>query len=164
MRNGRAVGPVNPVSPLRTKRECLIGTRPADHIRASGHVPRKQAGHMTCTRPRSSRRFSLATRAPSTHGDNFARRYSVVTETRRRWSEAETQAVVAEADRPGVNISAVARRHGIKPSLLFRWRRLARDGQGWQNPFILNEDGRLTQEFVRADYRSFLAQLGAEGK
>jgi transposase len=28
-----------------------------------------------------------------------------------------------------VNISAVARRHGIKPSLLFRWRRLARDAQ-----------------------------------
>jgi transposase len=60
-------------------------------------------------------------------GDNFARRYSVVTETRRRWSEAEKQAVVAEAERPGVNISAVARRHGIKPSLLFRWRRLAQD-------------------------------------
>jgi transposase len=65
-------------------------------------------------------------------GDNFARRYSVVTETRRRWSEAEKQAVVAESERPGVNISAVARRHGIKPSLLFRWRRLARDGEDRQ--------------------------------
>jgi transposase len=66
-------------------------------------------------------------------GDNFARRYSVVTETRRRWSETEKQAVVAEAERPGVNISAVARRHGIKPSLLFRWRRLARDGEDRQS-------------------------------
>jgi transposase len=71
-------------------------------------------------------------------GDNFARRYSVVTETRRRWSEAEKQAVVAEAERPGVNISAVARRHGIKPSLLFRWRRLARDG----------DDRRSTPAFI----------------
>jgi transposase len=62
-------------------------------------------------------------------GDNFLRRYSVVAEARRQWSEAEKQAVVAEAERPGVNISAVARRHGIKPSLLFRWRRLARDVQ-----------------------------------
>jgi transposase len=62
-------------------------------------------------------------------GDNFSRRYSVVAEARRRWSEAEKQAVVAEAERPGVNISAVARRHGIKPSLLFRWRRQARDAQ-----------------------------------
>jgi transposase len=62
-------------------------------------------------------------------GDNFSRRYSVVAEARRQWSEAEKQAIVAEAERPGVNISAVARRHGIKPSLLFRWRRLARDAQ-----------------------------------
>jgi transposase len=62
-------------------------------------------------------------------GANFSRRYSVITETRRRWSESEKQAIVAEAERPEANISAVARRHGIKPSLLFRWRRLARDAQ-----------------------------------
>lgn len=62
-------------------------------------------------------------------GDNFSRRYSIVAETRRKWSEAEKQAIVAEASRPGANISAVARRHGIKPSLLFRWRRLAREAQ-----------------------------------
>ena len=66
-------------------------------------------------------------------GANFSRRYSVVTETRRRWSEAEKQAIVVEAERPEANISAVARRHGIKPSLLFRWRRLARDGQDRQS-------------------------------
>jgi transposase len=62
-------------------------------------------------------------------GDNFFRRYSVVAETRRRWSEAEKQSIIAEAERPDANISAVARRHGIKPSLLFRWRRLAREAQ-----------------------------------
>lgn len=66
-------------------------------------------------------------------GDNFPRRYSVVADVRRRWSEVEKQAIVAEAERPGVNISAVARRHGIKPSLLFRWRRLARDGDDRQS-------------------------------
>jgi len=60
-------------------------------------------------------------------GDNFPRRYLVVAETRRKWSDAEKQAIVAAAAQPGANISAVARRHGIKPSLLFRWRRLARD-------------------------------------
>jgi transposase len=63
-------------------------------------------------------------------GSKFSRQYSVVAETRRCWSDAEKDAVVAEAERPGVNISALARRHGIKPSLLFRWRRLARDGKG----------------------------------
>jgi transposase len=62
-------------------------------------------------------------------GDNFSRRYSIVAETRRKWSDTEKQAIVAEAAQPGANISAVARRHGIKPSLLFRWRRLARKAQ-----------------------------------
>ena len=58
-------------------------------------------------------------------GANFAHRYSV--DTRRRWSEDEKQVIVAEALQPGVNVSAVARRHGIKPSLLFRWRKLAKN-------------------------------------
>ena len=34
--------------------------------------------------------------------------------------------IVAEALQPGVNVSAVARRHGIKPSFLFRWKKLAK--------------------------------------
>jgi transposase len=58
-------------------------------------------------------------------GDGFSRRYSVVADTPRRWSEEEKQAIVAEAAQPCANVSAVARRHGIKPSLLFRW--MARD-------------------------------------
>jgi transposase len=58
-------------------------------------------------------------------GDNFPHRYAVVADTRRRWSEAEKQAIIGEALQPGVNVSAIARRHGIKPSLLFRWRKLA---------------------------------------
>jgi transposase len=61
--------------------------------------------------------------------DNFSRAFSVVAETRRQWSEAEKQAIIAEAARPDANISAVARRHGIRPNLLFRWRRLAREEQ-----------------------------------
>ena len=67
-------------------------------------------------------------------GDNFSRRYSVVAETRRHWSEVEKRAIIAEAAaRPDANISAVARRHGMKPSLLFRWRRIARDAKDQQH-------------------------------
>jgi transposase len=47
-----------------------------------------------------------------------------VAETRRLWSEAEKRAIVAEAAGDCPNISAVARRNGIKPSLLFRWKRV----------------------------------------
>lgn len=44
---------------------------------------------------------------------------------RRAWSEDEKAAIVAESDRPGTSISAVARRHGLSASQLL-WRRLAR--------------------------------------
>jgi transposase len=59
-------------------------------------------------------------------GNDFSHRYSIIADTRRRWSEDEKQAIIAEALEPGVNVSAVARRHGITPNLLFRWRKAAR--------------------------------------
>jgi hypothetical protein len=37
----------------------LIGFRSAENIRASGHVPREQAGDMTCTQPQHCIRFFL---------------------------------------------------------------------------------------------------------
>jgi transposase len=54
-------------------------------------------------------------------GDSFLRDFEIVSETRRRWSDTEKAAIVAEASVPCTNVSAVARRHGIKPPLLFRW-------------------------------------------
>lgn len=44
---------------------------------------------------------------------------------RRRWSSAAKSGILAEALEPGVNVSAVARRHGLKPQQLFGWRRQA---------------------------------------
>ena len=47
---------------------------------------------------------------------------------RRRWSAAEKLRIVEETleDRP--SISVVARRNGVAPNLLYRWRRLMLDG------------------------------------
>ncbi|MBU1212914.1 MAG: transposase [Alphaproteobacteria bacterium] len=56
-------------------------------------------------------------------GDDFDRRFDVVADTRRRWSLAEKRKIVAEACVPCANISAVARRHGLKPALLYRWKK-----------------------------------------
>lgn len=56
-------------------------------------------------------------------GDDFDRRFDVVAETRRRWSLAEKRKIVAEACVPCANVSAVARRHGVKPALLYRWKK-----------------------------------------
>jgi transposase len=36
--------------------------------------------------------------------------------------------MVAETMQPGMSISYVARRHGLSPSLVFRWRRLMSEG------------------------------------
>nr|WP_234016451.1 IS3 family transposase [Magnetospirillum gryphiswaldense] len=49
-------------------------------------------------------------------------------ERRRRWSAAEKLAMVAETSEPGMSVSLVARRHGVAPSQLFAWRRLATQG------------------------------------
>ena len=43
--------------------------------------------------------------------------------SRRRWSEAQRRRIVEESYRSGESASAVARRHGVHTSVLFRWRR-----------------------------------------
>jgi transposase len=49
-------------------------------------------------------------------------------ERRRRFSVEQKLAVLAEAMAPGANISAVARRHGLLPAQVYKWRRLAELG------------------------------------
>ncbi len=46
-------------------------------------------------------------------------------ERRRRFSLEQKVAVLAEACAPGAVISEVARRHGLLPAQVFKWRRLA---------------------------------------
>jgi len=50
-------------------------------------------------------------------------------ERRRRWSYEEKVRLVEETLSPGVTVSEVARRHGVAQSLLFTWRRQAREGR-----------------------------------
>lgn len=47
---------------------------------------------------------------------------------RRRWTLAEKLHAVEESSLPGTSVSFVARKHGISPSLLFRWRKLMTEG------------------------------------
>lgn len=48
---------------------------------------------------------------------------------RRRWSSQEKLEIVEESELSGLSVSAVARKRGVSPSLLFTWRRLAREGK-----------------------------------
>ena len=47
---------------------------------------------------------------------------------RRRFTTEQKLSVVAETMQPGMSISYVARRHGLSPSLVFRWRQLMSEG------------------------------------
>ena len=47
---------------------------------------------------------------------------------RRRWPLAEKLRIVEESSRPGMSVSYVARKYGVAPSLLFRWRKLMSEG------------------------------------
>lgn len=49
-------------------------------------------------------------------------------ERRRRWSAEQKLAIVAETGETGVTVSEVARRHGLHPNQVFKWRLLARRG------------------------------------
>ncbi|MFC4173420.1 transposase [Microvirga sp. GCM10011540] len=51
------------------------------------------------------------------------------TERRRRWSLQDKLQIVDETMQLGVTVSEVARRHGLAPSVVFTWRRLAREGR-----------------------------------
>jgi transposase len=62
--------------------------------------------------------------------DDEFQRIEVITgiARRRRWTSEQKLKMVEESFRSGETVSVVARRHGIAPNLLFRWRRLASEG------------------------------------
>ena len=47
---------------------------------------------------------------------------------RRRWSTEQKLRIIEESFEPRETMSSVARRHGVAPNLLFRWRRLMSEG------------------------------------
>jgi transposase len=49
-------------------------------------------------------------------------------EHRRRWSLGEKLKAVEESRAAGMTVSYVARKYGIAPGLLFRWRKLMTEG------------------------------------
>lgn len=72
---------------------------------------------------------------------------------RRRFTTEQKLAVVAETMQAGTSISYVARRHGLSPSLVFRWRRLMTEGGqkavSADDEVVSAADMRRMQERVR---------------
>jgi putative transposase len=73
-------------------------------------------------------------------------------ERRRRWSAEEKAALVRETYEPDMNVSLVARKHGVGASQLFNWRKLEREGganggHGWR----IGGTGERTGRCARAN-------------
>jgi len=47
---------------------------------------------------------------------------------RRQFTVEQRIALLDEADQPGQSIAIVARKHGVSPSVMFRWRQLREQG------------------------------------
>jgi transposase len=78
---------------------------------------------------------SLGDRSVPTSGHRSERSYAALS-TRRAWSPSEKRAIVSESSTPGASVSAVARRHGVAQSLLYRWRKDAAVGAGTAPAFV----------------------------
>jgi transposase len=81
-------------------------------------------------------------------------RVEVITsvQRRRRWSAEEKAAMVHETYAPGMSVSLVARRHGIAPNQLFRWRRLYAEG-------ALSAVGAGEEVVPASEYRGLQSQV-----
>ena len=83
------------------------------------------------------------------------RRVEVITGIARRryWPAHEKLRIIEESLTPGESVSAVARRNGVAPNLLFRWRRLMDEGGamavGSNEPVVGASEVRKLEERVR---------------
>ena len=72
---------------------------------------------------------------------------------RRRWTTEQKLQIIEESFEPGETVSSVARRHGVAPNLLYRWRRLMSEGGvtavGSDEPVIGSSEVRKLEEKVR---------------
>ena len=83
------------------------------------------------------------------------RRVEVITGVarRRHWPAHEKLRIIEDSLAPGESVSAVARRNGVAPNLLFRWRRLMDEGGamavGSNAPVVGASEVRKLEDRVR---------------
>src|ERR1019366_7174203 len=58
----------------------------------------------------------------------------------RRFTAEQKIEILREADQPGVAVSEVCRRHGLAPSVFYRWRAVAQGGSA----VVLKRDAKRT--------------------
>lgn len=75
---------------------------------------------------------------------------------RRQFSDEEKRAMVMETEAPGATVSAVARRHGVATSMLFRWRAQQGLGRGERARLV---EVRLTGDGAKGCDRALSAAI-----
>jgi transposase len=72
---------------------------------------------------------------------------------RRHWSTGAKLRIIEESFQPGETVSSVARRNGVAPNLLYRWRRLLSEGGAAavasDEPVVGSSEVRRLEERVR---------------
>ncbi len=74
---------------------------------------------------------------------------------RRRWSASEKLRIVEETLCEGESISTVARRNGVAPNLLYRWRKLMLEG----GSIAVTEDDSVTSNKTVRDMEARIREL-----
>ena len=74
---------------------------------------------------------------------------------RRRWTAADKLRIVEETLGDGASISVVARRNGVAPNLLYRWRFLMLEG----GSVAVTEDDDVTSNRVVREMESRIREL-----
>ncbi len=72
----------------------------------------------------------------------------IIGEGRRRWSEEDKRAMVAEVMTSGKPVSQIARRYNINPSMLFSWRKRYRDAVDLPGPSMTFAPAMVVQDLV----------------
>jgi transposase len=86
--------------------------------------------------------------------DDYRRIEFTTGEARRRhWTTEQKLQIIEESFLPGETVSSVARRRGVAPNLLYRWRRLLTEGGaaavGSDEPVVGSSEVRRLEERVR---------------
>ncbi len=85
----------------------------------------------------------------------------------RRFTAEQKLEILREAEQPGVTVSEVCRRHGLSPSVLYRWRAVAQTGSA----SALKQDAKrapgkndleVRREAEMARLRAVIAEITAE--
>jgi transposase len=89
-------------------------------------------------------------------------RFEVITgpERRRRWSEDQKRAIVAESFAPGAVVSDVARRADVSPGQIYRWRRELRAAAGFAQVLIAAGETAATDDAVSCTEPAIEVEVG----